>query len=152
MVIRTFFDARLALFILLVTILLAGFIVPDPFEFTFLTFISGIIAIFSLTNIYRRAKFLFTALMIVITYSVLYFGIYLLKGGSIESINLTQFKWFAGNGILILLSYPVIFLFEKRFYFLSDATLLELSDTNNPLLRRLSEEAPGFISAFIAGS
>ena len=143
MVIRTFYDARLALFILLVTVMLAGFIVPDPFEFAFMTLISGIIAIFSLSNIYRRAKFLFTSLMVVVTYSVLFFGLCLLKGSSIESINLTQFKWFAGNGILILLSYPVILLFEKKFYFLSDATLLELSDTNNPLLRRLSEEAPG---------
>lgn len=143
MVIRTFYDARLALFILLVTIMLAGFIVPDPFEFAFMTFMSGIIAVFSLSNIYRRAKFLFTSLMVVVTYSVLFFGLCLLKGSGIESINLTQFKWFAGNGILILLSYPVIFLFEKKFYFLSDATLLELSDTDNPLLRRLSEEAPG---------
>ncbi len=143
MVIKTFYDARLALLTLVVTIILAGFIVPDPFDFILLTFISGIVAIFSLTNIYRRAKFLFASIMIIITYSVLYFGIYLSKGGSFESIDWSQFKWFAGNGILIMISYPVIFLFEKKFYFLSDETLMELSDTSNPLLRRLSEEAPG---------
>ena len=56
-VIRTFYDARLALFILLITIMLAGFMVPDPFEFIFMSFISGMVAIFTLTNIYRRAKF-----------------------------------------------------------------------------------------------
>lgn len=143
MVITTFFDARLALFILLVTIMMAGFMVPEPFEFVFLTFISGVVAIFSITNIYRRAKFLFSAMMVIITYSALYFAITLLKGESIDVIDWTEYKWFAVNGILILFSYPVIFLFEKKFYFLSDTTLLELSDSNQPLLRRLSEDAPG---------
>lgn len=143
MVIKTFYDARLALFILPVTIILAGFMVPDPFEFVFLTFVTGIVAIFSLTNIYRRAKFLFSSVMVIITYSVLFFGISLMNGKGIESINWMEYRWFAGNGILILLSYPVIFLFEKKFYFLSDSTLLELSNSSQPLLRRLSEDAPG---------
>lgn len=143
MVITTFYDARLALFILLVTIMLAGFMVHEPFEFVFLTFITGAVAIFSITNIYRRAKFLFSSLMVIITYSALYFAITLLKGISIEVIDWTEYKWFVVNGILILLCYPVIFLFEKKFYFLSDTTLLELSDSNQPLLRRLSEDAPG---------
>ena len=143
MVIRTFYDARLALFILLITIMLAGFLVPESFEFVFLTFISGLAAIFSLTNIYRRAKFIFSSLIVIITYSVLFFGVSLLKGESVELIAWTEYKWFAVNGILILLCYPVIFLFEKNFYFLSDTTLLELSDSNQPLLRRLSQDAPG---------
>ena len=142
-VICTFYDARLALFILLITIMLAGFIVPDPFEFVFMNFISGIVAIFSLTNIYRRGKLFFSSLVVVISYSVIYFGISIIDGESISDINWSNYKLFAGNGILVLLSYPLIFLFEKKFFFLSDATLLELSDTNQPLLRRFAEEAPG---------
>src|SRR5450759_3876742 len=71
-VIRTFYDARLALFILLITIMLAGFIVPDPFSFVFMSFISGMVAIFTLSNLYRRAKLFFTALMVVVSYSILY--------------------------------------------------------------------------------
>ena len=51
--------------------------------------------------------------------------------------------WLAGNGLLILTVYPLIFLFERVFGFLSDATLFELSDTNQPLLRALAEKAPG---------
>jgi putative nucleotidyltransferase with HDIG domain len=65
------------------------------------------------------------------------------KTGSISSINMADLRWFVGNGILILSGYPLISLFEKRFYFLSDSTMLELSDSNHPLLRRLSEDAPG---------
>jgi cyclic-di-AMP phosphodiesterase PgpH len=142
-VIRTFYDARLALFILLITIMLSGFIVPDPFEFVFLSFISGMVAIFTLTNLYRRAKLFFTALMVVISYSVLYMGISLLQYGNIEKVNWTEFIMFAGNGILVLVSYPIIIIFEKKFLFLSDTTLLELADTNQALLRKLAEEAPG---------
>jgi cyclic-di-AMP phosphodiesterase PgpH len=142
-VIRTFYDARLALFILLITIMLAGFIVPDPFEFAFMSFISGMVAIFTLTNIYRRAKLFFTALMVVISYSALHLGINLVQHGNIEYVKWIDFVLFAGNGILVLISYPIIMVFEKEFLFLSDTTLLELADTNQPLLRKLAEEAPG---------
>ena len=101
------------------------------------------IAIFSLTNIYRRAKLFTTALMVFLTYSVVYFGIGIMQEGSIANMNWKNYTLFAGNGVLLLLSYPLIFVFEKAFRFLSDATLFELSDTNQPLLRKLAEEAPG---------
>jgi putative nucleotidyltransferase with HDIG domain len=142
-VIHTFYDARLALFILLITIMLAGFIVPDPFEFVFMSFVSGVVAIFSLTNIYRRAKLFFSSMVVVLSYSVIYFAISIMNAESIADVNWSNYKWIAGNGVLVLLSYPLIFIFEKKFFFLSDSTLLELSDTNQPLLRRLGEEAPG---------
>lgn len=142
-VIRTFYDARLALFILLITIMLAGFMVPDPFEFIFMSFISGMVAIFTLTNIYRRAKLFFSALLVVVSYSALSMGINLMQHGNIDNVIWSDFILFAGNGVLILISYPLIFIFEKKFLFLSDTTLLELADTNQPLLRKLAEEAPG---------
>jgi cyclic-di-AMP phosphodiesterase PgpH len=142
-VIRTFYDARLALFILLITIMLAGFMVPDPFGFSFMSFITGMVAIFSLSNIYRRGKLFYSALLVVICYSLLRIGISLMKYGNLEDISGFDFILYTGNGILLLISYPIIFIFEKRFLFLSDNTLLELADTNQPLLRKLAEEAPG---------
>ncbi len=142
-IIRTFYDSRLALFILLVTIMLAGLIVPDQFTFVFSSFIAGVVTIFSLSNIYRKGKMFFAALMVFVCYSVLYTGISLMQNGSFTDFNWSEYKWFLGNGILVLTSYPLIFLFEKNFYFLSDTTLLEWSDYNQPLLRRLAEEAPG---------
>jgi cyclic-di-AMP phosphodiesterase PgpH len=141
--IRTFYDARLALFILLITIMLAGFMVSDSYEIIFMCFISGMTAIFTLTNIYRKARFFFTALMVFLTFSILHLGINLMQNGNLENVLLSDFLMIGGNGILILLCYPLIFLFEKKFLFLSDATLLELADTNQPLLRKLAEEAPG---------
>jgi hypothetical protein len=142
-VIRTFYDARLALFILLITIMLAGLMVPDPFMFVFMGFISGMVAIFSLTNIYRRARLLFTGLLVFISYSALYLGINLMYSGNFVNVKWSAFYLFAINGLLALISYPVIFIFEKKFLFLSDSTLLELADTNQPLLRKLTDEAPG---------
>jgi putative nucleotidyltransferase with HDIG domain len=142
-VVRTFYDSRLALFVYLVAIMLAGFIVPNSFEFVFLSFIAGVIVIISLTNVYRRAKLFTAALMVFLAYSVVYLGIGLMQEGSLANMNWKNYVWFAGNGVFLLLSYPLIFVFEKTFRFLSDATLFELADTNQPLLRKLSEEAPG---------
>lgn len=143
MLVRTFYDSRLALFVYLVTIMLAGFIVPNSFEFVFLSFIAGVVVISSLTNVYRRSKLFFAVLMVFVSYSVVYLGIGLMQEGNLSNMNWKNYLWFAGNGVFLLLSYPLIFVFEKTFRFLSDATLFELSDTNQPLLRKLAEEAPG---------
>jgi cyclic-di-AMP phosphodiesterase PgpH len=142
-VIRTFYDARLALFILLITIMISGFMLPDPFEFVFISFITGMVAIFTLSNIYRRGKFFFTAISVFVTYCILYLGLNLMHDGSLVKVVWSDFYLFAGNGLLVLISYPIIFLFEVKFLFLSDTTLLELADTNQPLLRKLADEAPG---------
>ncbi len=145
-ILRTFYDERLALFIHFIAVLLTGFFAPNSFEFVFLNAIAGMVAIFSLTNLYRRSKLVITAMFVFITYSLLYFGIMIVKEGNVVNINteeLSSFVWFGINGILILIAYPLIYIFEKTFGFLSDATLFELSDTNQPLLRKLAETAPG---------
>lgn len=142
-IIRTFYDPRLALFILLVTMMITGFIVPNSFEFIFLNFLGGVVVIFTLTNTYRRGKLFLAATMVFLTLSIVYFAIGIIQEGNVKEIDWLNYAWFAGNSVLILLSYPLIFIFEKTFGFLSDATLFELSDTNQPLLRKLAEEAPG---------
>jgi putative nucleotidyltransferase with HDIG domain len=142
-IIRTFYDARLALFILLTTLMLAGFMVPEPFEFVVMNFITGMVAIFTLSNIYRKGKLFFTSLFVLVSYSLLYLAFHLLRDGNFTGMVNSDFLLFAVNSILVLLSYPLIFMFEQRFLFLSDTTLLELADTNQPLLRKLAEEAPG---------
>lgn len=142
-VIRTFYDARLALFIHIITMLLVSFFVPGSFEFVFLNILAGIIAIFSLTNLYRRSKLVVSAALVVGTYALVYFGISIFQEGNLSQVEWQNFGWFGINGLLMLVSYPLIYIFEKSFGFLSDATLMELSDTNQPLLRKLAETAPG---------
>lgn len=142
-IIKTFYDARLALFVHMITILIIGFWVPNGFEFVFLSFVAGIIAIFTLSNNYRRGKLFISVVLVVATYCVVYTGISIIQEGSLNRIEWMKFMWFAANGLLVLSSYPLIYIFERIFGFLSEATLIELSDTNQPLLRKLAENAPG---------
>ena len=142
-ILRTFFDARLALFVHVITIILVGFFAPNSYLFVLLNIFAGMVAIFSLTNLYRRSKLVVTALLVVLTYALVYFGTAIVHEGNFNTIEWKYFAWFGYNGILILISYPLIYIFEKAFGFLSDATLIELSDTNQPLLRKLAEIAPG---------
>ncbi|HHJ09276.1 MAG TPA: HDIG domain-containing protein [Bacteroidetes bacterium] len=142
-IIRTFYDARLALFIYMILLMIVGFFAPNSFEFVFMNFIAGIIAIISLTNIYRRNKFIMSAVMVFISYSIVYLGYTMIQEGSLENMHWMNYIWFSGNAFLVLLSFPLVYIFEKTFGFLSDATLVELADTNQPLLRELAEKAPG---------
>ncbi len=141
--VRTFYDSRLALFIHLVTVFLVGFFAPNGFEFVFIHFIAGVVAIISLTNFYRRGKLFLSVSLILLTYWVLYTGIVTIQEGTPLKVNPLTLAWFAGNALLLLASYQLVYIFEKVFGFLSDATLMELSDTNQELLRQLAEVAPG---------
>ncbi len=141
--IRIFYDTRLALFVHLTAILIIGFLAPNGFEFIFFHFSAGVIAIISLRTLRRRSQIFTTAVYIFFIYSFIYFGFAIMQEGEISSINWKNFAWFAGNSLLLISAYPLIYVFEKIFGFLSDVTLIELTDTNNPLLRKLAEQAPG---------
>jgi cyclic-di-AMP phosphodiesterase PgpH len=142
-ILKTFYDSRLALFIHIITILLVGFFAPNSFEFVFLNVVAGMVAIISLTNVYRRSKIVVTSMYVIVAYSVIYLGIALVQEGNLAGIEWKYFRLFGVNGILVMISYPLIYMFEKTFGFMSDATLMELSDTNQALLRKLAEVAPG---------
>lgn len=141
--IRIFFDSRTAIFSLLVSVLLIGFFAPNNYEYVLLNFIAGIVAVFSLNKLHRRSHLIITAFWVVLSYAFVFIAISLIKEGNLNTIAWKELLWFGGNGILILLAYPLIWIFEKIFGFVSDVTLMELSDTNQPLLRQLAEEAPG---------
>ncbi len=142
-IVRVFFDTRLAYFVHVVILILTGFMVPNAFEFVFMQLIAGIIAIISVAELRRRSQFFITATAIFISYSAIYMGMLLIQDGSFENISSRNFMLLAGNAFLTLFSYPLIFVFEKMFGLVTDVTLMELSDTNSPLLRKLSHYAPG---------
>lgn len=141
--IRTFFDSRLALFIHLVTTFVVGFFVPNSFEYVFINFIAGVVAIISLTNLYRRGRLFITVIFVYITYVILYLSLVTIEDGTPLAADGLVLMWFAINALLLMASYQLVYLFEKIFGFLSDATLIELSDTNLDLLRKLAEVTPG---------
>lgn len=142
-VIRAFFDTRLALYVHIITIITIGFLVPNSFEFVFSQLIAGIIAVFSVVNLQRRSQFFLTSLMIFLTYSLVYVGLSLIQEGNFHGIRIVYFALFAGSATLTLFSYPLIFLLEKIFGLITDVTLMELSNSNTKLLRELALKAPG---------
>ncbi len=141
--VRSLFDTRLALFTHIVIILIAGFLSPNGYEFMFMQTVVGMIAIFSIVNMRNRAQFFIASLYIMIAYAVTYTGISLIHEGAFSDISWASMKWFAGNALLTLFAYPLIFIAEKLFGFISDISLMELSDSNTPLLRELALKAPG---------
>ncbi len=140
---RIFFDSRTAIFSLLVTSLLVGYFAPNNYEFIFLNMITGVIAVFSLDKLHRRSHLVLTAFWVFLSYSAVFLSLSMVQEGNIDTIPWKELQWFGGNAILVLLAYPLIYIFEKIFGFVSDVTLIELADTNQPLLRKLSQDAPG---------
>lgn len=141
--IRIFFDSRTAIFSLLVTTLLIGYFAPNSYEYILLQMIAGIIAVFTLNKLYKRSHLVISAFTVFLVYSVIYLSMSMVQEGSLKTINWEALKWFGFSSIFIFITYPLIYIFEKVFGFVSDVTLIELSDTNQPLLRKLAEQAPG---------
>lgn len=142
-IIRIFFDSRLAFFLHVSTVLLAALFARNSFEFVIIQIPAGLTAMFSLYRMVRRSQLVRAAILIILTYSLLYTGLALWQEGDISRIDYNMYIQFIINGGLLLLVYPLIYIFEKLFGFLSDVTLVELADTNHPVLRRLAEKAPG---------
>lgn len=138
-----FFDTRTGLYTHYITIFLASFLAPLPFEFILLQAAVGMVAITTLRDISQRSQLVNAALAIVITYSLIYLGYGLTMDGSLLRMNGWMFAFFFLNGILLLLVYPFVFVIEQSFGFISNMRLIELSDVNSPLMRKLSEDAPG---------
>lgn len=142
-IIRAFYDTRVALFVHIVTVLIISFMAPNRFEFAFIQLLGGMVAIFSIVNMRNRSQIFVSAILIFLTYSVSFIGITIIQEGSNDVITWFDFAWFGVSALLTLFSYPLIFVFEKIFGFTSDVSLLELSDTNGKLLRELASRAPG---------
>ena len=143
LVLKTFFDARLGLFVHVLTILLLGFIVPNSFEFLFLQTIAGMVTILTVSELYKRANLFISVGQITFIYILGYFAFFIIQEGNIELIQWDYFGYFVLCGLLTLFSFPLIYIYEKMFGLVSDVSLLELSDTNSKLLKELSNKAPG---------
>ncbi len=143
LLLRTFFDTRIALFSLMIALFLIAFLVPNSFEFMFLQMMAGILASLTVNDLYRRAKLFISVGLIVGLYVVSYIAFTLIHDGNLNQLSYDVLLLFVVNGLAILFVQPLIYIFEKVFSLVSDASLLELSDTNSKLLRELADKAPG---------
>ena len=142
-IIKTFFDTRTGMFLHIVTCVAVSFLMPNSFEYFTMQFIPGYILLMSYEKLNRRSQAFLTSLICFAMYSIIYVSFELMYTGLPSEINWNNLILLALNCIMLLMAYPLIYMFEKMFGLLSDVTLLELADSNRPLLRRLAEEAPG---------
>ena len=143
LILRTFLDTRVAIFVNMIAALIVGFMVPNGYEFVLLQIPVGSIAVISLNKMQKREQLIVTALIIFISYSILFIGISLVQEANLAGIEWLKIKWFAFNAILTLITYLLIYILEKSFGFVSDITLIELTFSNQKLLKRMAMEAPG---------
>lgn len=140
---RVFFDMRVALYIHLTTVIILASLVPNSYEFIFYQLVTGMMSIIAVRSLEKRSQFFVLALVIFVSYSFIYTAGVLSQETNLASLEGDKYLIFFLNAVLTLLAYPLIYLFEKLFGMTTALTLLELSSTNNKALRELSRRAPG---------
>lgn len=143
MLLMTFFDARVSIVVQVITLIIISLAVPNPFQYFFVQLLVSFIAVFSMIKRTRRASYFGTSLMVFMTYVIVYLGMMLIYDGGFDAFSWRVVFIYAANAFFTMLSLPLAFLFERIFGFVTDLSLLELSNTNSPLLRKLASEAPG---------
>lgn len=141
--VRVFFDMRAALYIHLTTVIILANLVPNSFEFIFYQLVTGMMSIIATRSLERRSQFFVLALVIAASYSFIYTAGVLSQETNLRSLEWEKYVMFFLNGVLTLMAYPLIYLFERLFGMTTALTLLELSSTENEALRELSRRAPG---------
>lgn len=140
---RVFFDMRVALYIHLTTVIILANLVPNSFEFIFYQLVTGMMSIIAVRSLEKRSQFFVLSMVIFLSYSFIYTSGVLSQETNLSSLEGSKYLMFFLNAVLTLLAYPLIYLFEKLFGMVTALTLLELSSTNNKALRELSRRAPG---------
>lgn len=143
MFIRVFMDSRTAFLTHAMTTMLCAVAVKYQYEFILVQLSGGLVAIFTLRELSRRSQVFIAAVTVTIVELLVYETLLLMQNGEHLFIDSGTITYFTAGGVLLLLTYPLMFIVEKVFGFISTVTLFELSDTNKDLLRRLSEVAPG---------
>ena len=140
---RVFMDSRTAFITHVTMVLICAAAVKYQYEFIIIQLVAGLMAIYSLRELNRRAQVFKTAILVTLGSMLVYFTLQLMTNNGIDKMDTDMYYHFTANGILVLLAYPLMYLIEKAFGFTSNVTLFELSNTNRGLLRNLSEIAPG---------
>ena len=142
-VLLAFFGSRAAFLSFILVILITGIFAPNAYEFILIQTMAGLTAVLTMLRIRYISQFFISTILIFASYLLAYLAINFIQGIVVAEIPYMNFLWFGGNFILTLLAYPLIYAYEKMFGLLSDITLIELSDINRRLLRKLALKAPG---------
>lgn len=141
--VRVFFDSRTALFTHLIAVICFSFFMPDKLEFILMQLMAGIGTLFAVSEMRKRQQLFASGIVILLIYCVVFFSYQVFTGNKLTAFKLSAYIPFVISSFMVLLAFPLIYITEKLFGFMSDFKLLELGDLNQPLLRRLSQEVPG---------
>ena len=141
--VRVFMDSRTAFMAHMTTIFSCACILQHPLEFITVETIAGMIAIFSLRELSSRSQLFWTAVLITVGMALTNISLDWMRNNDFTRLNYSEYNYIIINGLLLFCSYPLLYLLEKAFGFTSNITLIELSDMNKELLRKMSEVAPG---------
>lgn len=142
-IVRVFMDSRTAFTMHVMMLLLCSISLRYPYEFILVQFIGGLVGIYSLRELSQRSQLLRAALLTTLSMMLIYFAYELIHTDDLTKLDTSMYISLAINGILLLFTYPLLFMLEKAFGFTSNVTLVELSNINTTLLRKMSEIAPG---------
>lgn len=141
--VRIFLDSRTAFYTFLVSLLLSALIVPDALEFLTINFLTGLTAIITLRKLTQRSDLIRSTFFVFIVLVCSYFSFTVATKTEFSDIDYWRIFYFAVNFLFLMFSYAMVYLFECILGYTSDISMIELSDINKPLLRKLSEVAPG---------
>lgn len=142
-IVRVFMDSRTAFVTNIIMLLLCSIALRYPYEFILVQFVGGLVGIYSLRELSQRSQLLRAALLVTLSMMLIFFAYELIHTDDLTKLDTSMYISVAINGVLLLFTYPLLFMLEKTFGFTSNVTLVELSNINTPLLRKMSEVAPG---------
>lgn len=141
--IRVFMDSRTAFMTHITMVLICAAMLQHPFEFIVTEAVAGLVAISSLRELSQRSQLFKTAIFVTLACVIVNMAFDWMHSDALSQIDYSYYNYLIANGIMLLFAYPLLYIIEKAFGFTSDITLIELSNTNNELLRKMSEIAPG---------
>ena len=139
---RVFMDSRTAFMLHCAMVLIISLMLTSNYEFITVQLVAGMVAIQTLRELSQRSQIIRAAFLIFLVYIIFYTGYSLYHENDVK-MDIWMYVCFSINCVLLMFTYPMLWMFEKVFGFVSDVTLVELSNINNPLLQRMTEIAPG---------
>lgn len=138
-----FINSHTAFVVHMISILICSSMLGIQYEFVLLQLTAGCSVILSLKELESRSQMFRCVLISFFTYAIVYFCYNLIAYADTSHMRYTMFMYFAISALLTLIAYPMMIVFEKTFHFVSNVTLIELSNLNSKLLLKMSQEAPG---------
>ncbi|WP_280768501.1 HD family phosphohydrolase [Salipaludibacillus daqingensis] len=151
MLITILLHSRVALFTSMVFAIVASIMFNNQasgivdYSHAILVFFSGVAGVFFLSKSHRMMRILQTGIFVSVINVLVVLAILLLKNAQYGWVEIGSNLGFAGIAgfISVVLAIGLLPFFEAGFGILSTTKLIELSNPNHPLLRKILLEAPG---------